>query len=204
MWLYGYALRQAGDLSGTLKQWDRLLELMPEGSSEVVSLTEQINVVRGELGQPLLPVPTVIGTAPAAAPAPSTGTSATTAASAAADTTAPSAGLRVRVELDPALAARVAPGDVLYVFARADGGPPMPLAISRVTAAQLPYSVTLNDSMAMTPALTLSTFPKVIVGARISKSGNAQASSGDLQGFSTSIALPSSDEVRVVIADLVP
>lgn len=206
MWLYGYALRQAGDLQGTLKQWDRLLELLPEGSSEVVSLTEQINVVRRELGQPLLPVPTVIGTAPtgqaAASAAPATPAPAGPAPDAA--DAASGASLQVRVELDPALAAKVSPNDVLYVFARAEAGPPMPLAISRVSAGQLPYSVSLDDSMAMTPALKLSTFPKVIVGARISKSGNAQASSGDLQGFSAAITQPSSAEVRVVIAEVVP
>lgn len=203
MWLYGFSLRQEGDLAGTLKVWDNLLTLLPPGSSEVVGLTEQINVVRTELGQAPLPTPSLVGTAPMQAPS-AAPAAATPAASAPADPADQAPGLRVRVQLDPALAGKVAAGDVLYVFARAESGPPMPLAISRSSALQLPFEVHLNDSMAMTPALTLSTFPKVIVGARISKSGNAQASSGDLQGFSAAIEQPSSDVVQVLISDVVP
>jgi cytochrome c-type biogenesis protein CcmH len=89
-----------------------------------------------------------------------------------------------RVSLSPALAARVAPGDTVFIFARAAEGPRMPLAIVKRTAADLPASFTLDDSMAMTPQFKLSSFPSVVVGARVSKSGNATPQSGDLEGLS--------------------
>lgn len=90
--------------------------------------------------------------------------------------------LNGRVSIAPALAAKVAPGDTLFVFARAVEGPRMPLAIVKRGAAELPFDFTLDDSMAMSPELKLSSFANVVVGARISKSGNAMPQSGDLEG----------------------
>jgi len=51
----------------------------------------------------------------------------------------------------------------------------------------LPVEFTLDDSLAMTPAMALSKFPTVVVGARVSKSGNATPQPGDLEGFSTAV-----------------
>ena len=87
-----------------------------------------------------------------------------------------------RVSLAPSLAARAAPTDTVFIFARAADGPRMPLAILKRTVADLPISFTLDDSMAMSPQMKLSNFPLVVVGARISKSGNAMPQAGDLQG----------------------
>ena len=87
-----------------------------------------------------------------------------------------------RVSLAPALAARAAPTDTVFIFARAAEGPRMPLAILKRTVADLPISFALDDSMAMSPQMKLSNFPLVVVGARISKSGNAMPQPGDLQG----------------------
>lgn len=209
LWLYGYAQRQAGELEDTLETWDRLLTQLPPSSQEAGSLTEQINIVRRELGLEALPVPQ-LNTASTPPPPAATATPAATAPAAATptasttETAGAGTGLRVQVQLDPALAAKVGPNDVLYVFARAQNGPPMPLAIQRVPAGQLPFAVTLTDEMAMTPAMKLSMFPQVIVGARISKSGNAIAASGDLQGFSAAVSQPHGDLVEVLIKDVVP
>jgi cytochrome c-type biogenesis protein CcmH len=87
-----------------------------------------------------------------------------------------------RVLLGPGLAARVAPDDTVFVYARAADGPPMPLAVARYRAGDLPLRFRLDDSMAMAPQMILSGHPRVIVGARISRSGNAVARPGDLQG----------------------
>jgi cytochrome c-type biogenesis protein CcmH len=105
----------------------------------------------------------------------------------------------VKVSLDPRLKAKVLPGDTLFVFAKAADGPPMPLAIARLTAAQLPTSVTLTDAMSMMPNMTLSKFPQVVLGARISKSGNAVAQSGDFQTLSAAVSNSGTEPIRLTI-----
>jgi cytochrome c-type biogenesis protein CcmH len=110
-----------------------------------------------------------------------------------------SARIVVKVSLDPKLKAKVLPSDTLFVFAKAAEGPPMPLAIARLSAAQLPASVTLSDAMSMMPNMTLSRFPQVILGARISKSGNAVAQSGDFQTLSAAVSNSPTEPVRLTI-----
>ena len=108
----------------------------------------------------------------------------------------------VKVALDPKFKDTVRPNDTLFVFAKAAHGPPMPLAIARLTAAQLPTIVTLTDAMAMVPSMTLSQFPQIVVGARISKSGNAIAQSGDLQTVSATTTARA-EPVQLIIAERV-
>lgn len=91
-------------------------------------------------------------------------------------------GVKVKVSLDPQLRGDVQPDDAVFVFARAAEGPPMPLAVIRKTVRDLPLSVTLDDSLAMRPGLEISKFSKLILGARISKSGQATPQSGDIEG----------------------
>ena len=97
-------------------------------------------------------------------------------------------GVSGTVTLDPALAAQAAPGDTVFVFARAAGGGRMPLAVQRARVADLPLRFKLDDSMAMAPGMTVSSAKQVIVAARISKSGQATPSAGDLSGESAPVA----------------
>jgi cytochrome c-type biogenesis protein CcmH len=103
-------------------------------------------------------------------------------AAAAAPAAAGSARITGRVQLSPALAAKAAPDDTLFVFARAADGPRMPLAIVKMRVKDLPLQFTLDDSQSMSPQFKLSSFGRVIVGARISRSGDAMPRSGDLLG----------------------
>jgi cytochrome c-type biogenesis protein CcmH len=107
-----------------------------------------------------------------------------------------------RVSLGPALKDRVVPAETLYIFARAAAGPRMPLAVLKESAGSLPKSFTLDDSMAMSPAARLSTAGKVIVEARISKSGSATPSPGDLRGASAPVE-PGTHGVDIVIDEVV-
>ena len=92
------------------------------------------------------------------------------------------------VKLAQDLASQVEPGDILFVFARPVNGPPMPVAIQRVAASQLPYQFRLDDNQAMAAGSKLSEQSEVVVGARISKSGNALPQPGDLEGTSAPVA----------------
>jgi len=125
------------------------------------------------------------------------------AAAAAAETVAVS--LRVAVSVATDLAGKFGPEDTLFVYAQAIDGPPMPLAVVRNQAGALPVEVTLDDSMAMMPAMKLSAFPRVKLQARISKSGNAQPESGDLTGVLADIEIATSSQpLNLVIDTIMP
>lgn len=106
------------------------------------------------------------------------------------------------VKLAPALASKVEPTDTVFIFAHAANGPRMPLAILRRQVRDLPIEFALDDSMAMTPQMKLSSFPQVVIGARVSKSANAMPQPGDLQGSSEPIKVGAND-VSVVIDSVV-
>jgi len=88
--------------------------------------------------------------------------------------------LTLKVELNDSLQQLVKPGDSVFVYAKAAKGPPMPLAVKRLVVSDLPAEVTLSDADAMMPQMKLSSFDLVVVGARISKTGNPVAQPGDL------------------------
>lgn len=107
------------------------------------------------------------------------------------------------VTISSELATKVSPGDTLFIYARAKSGPKMPLAILRLKASDLPASFTLTDDMAMTPTMKMSSFPEVVIEARVSKSGQAVTASGDLQGFSEPVKL-GHNNIAIVINKQVP
>jgi cytochrome c-type biogenesis protein CcmH len=113
-------------------------------------------------------------------------------------------GLQVRVTVAPNLVDKISPEDTLFVYARAPQGPRVPLAIVRKQAKDLPTTVTLDDSSAMMPGMPLSSLPMVILGARISKSGDAMPQSGDLQGFSEAVQVNGSPSTEVTIDKMIP
>jgi cytochrome c-type biogenesis protein CcmH len=106
--------------------------------------------------------------------------------------------LRGTVDLAPGLRGDVKPTDAVFVFARAAEGPKMPLAIRKLTVQDLPYAFALDDAAAMAPGLTISSFDQVVIGARVSKSGDATARKGDLEGYSAPVKPGTSGiEVRI-------
>ncbi|WP_407291350.1 c-type cytochrome biogenesis protein CcmI [Stutzerimonas zhaodongensis] len=107
------------------------------------------------------------------------------------------AGLTVEVQLGTELADKVQPTDTVFVFARALSGPPMPLAVKRLTVADLPATVQLSDEDAMTPQLRLSNFEQVRLFARISRDGNATR--GEWQGNSEPLATADKGATKLTI-----
>lgn len=115
----------------------------------------------------------------------------------------PAAVVSGRITLSDALKARVAPTDTLFVFARPADGSRMPVALMKRQASELPIEFSLDDSMAMVPQARLSMQTRVIVGARISRRGDALPQSGDLQGLSAPVAV-GTQGLRLEIAEVLP
>jgi len=107
------------------------------------------------------------------------------------------------VRIADVLRSKVKDNDTVFVYARAPQGPRMPLAVMRAEVKDLPLTFMLDDSMAMAPQMNLSSFSKVVVVARISKSGSATPRSGDLQGVSDVVTTGATD-TEVVINEAVP
>jgi len=222
LWLLGIAHSQDKDYAGAVQIWTRLLPLLPKDSDVAASVKRQIAQAEAlRDGRPPPADEEVAANEPAGAGAAGSSTAsaapnadsasaadlrsgarASSATGAAADASGPH--IEVTVALDPKLKDKVNANDVLFVFAKAANGPPMPLAIARLTAAQLPATVTLTDGMGMLPAMKLSQFPQVIIGARISKSGNAIAQSGDLQTLSSPIPNTRAEPLALTIDQVVP
>ncbi|WP_040262355.1 c-type cytochrome biogenesis protein CcmI [Pseudomonas massiliensis] len=110
---------------------------------------------------------------------------------------ASASGVDVQVALAPTVATRVAPNDTVFVFARAASGPPIPLAVRRLRAADLPARLTLSDADAMQPGLKLSSFRDVQVMARVSRSG--QATQGEWSGVGAPV--PGAPNAYTLIID---
>jgi len=190
LWLIGTAAYQDKDYAKALKHWQKLLSVLPEGSDESNQIAANVAEVRALLG--LSPAqPGAVADSQAQQQMTQTN----------ADETASSNGVRVfgTVSINDSLALQADVNDTLYVFARAAEGPRMPLAILRKQVKDLPLEFSLDDSLAMSPQMKLSSFSRVIVGARISKTGDAIAKPGDLEGYSTEYQLGGTDPVNIVI-----
>ncbi len=181
--LAGTAAFEKKNYAGAVAQWEKMLRLVPPDSDILRSVQSSIAEAQS-LGKDA-------GVAPRAAVANP-------------PRAAGGAGARVSgvVMLAPALASRIAPTDTVFIFARAVGGSRMPLAVIRKQAADLPVKYVLDDTMAMAPGMKLSSFKEVIIGARVSKTANATALSGDLEGLSAPVKVGSAD-IAVVIDNIV-
>jgi cytochrome c-type biogenesis protein CcmH len=185
LWLSGHQASQQQRYAEAISYWQRASALLPDDSPDKPVLKQQIAMARQQSGATGTPV--TEATAPAVV-----------------DTTTAAAALQVRVTLDNGLQQQADPEATVFIFARAVNGPRMPLAILRKQVRDLPITVVLDDTLAMSPAMTLSKFEQVTVGARISKSGNAMPQSGDLQGSVSPVATRNSEVVQLVIDGSVP
>ena len=100
---------------------------------------------------------------------------------------APAKALSGTVSLAASVKDKASPDDAVFLYARAAEGPQMPLAVQRFRVRDLPARFSLDDAMAMAPGMTLSAHPRVVVTARISRSGQAKPQPGDLQGASKAV-----------------
>ena len=206
LWLLGISDYQARNFDSAIARWNTLLPLLEANSDVAASVKQQIAEAEAKRdGREIAPPPAMPGQDNdqdiAASAAPTKGNSAI-AGNTTAGANAPK--LIVQLALDPKLASKLDADATLFVFARAASGPPMPLAIQRLKAAQLPLTVTLDESMGMLPNLKLSMFAQVVIGARVSKSGNALPQSGDLQVLSAPLDVHRAEPIVLTIDQVVP
>lgn len=198
LWLVGLSAVQKGDYPTAVQHWEALLALLPPDSEGAQSVAGHIAELKRNR------VDTTGAGATEAGAEPSAETATAEAAEQSATSAAATAQLTVSVSLDEKLQAQAAPNDTLFVYARAAQGPRMPLAIMRKQVKDLPVTVSLDDSMAMMPNMTLSSVPQVIAMARVSKSGSAMTQSGDLFGESAPLTLSETKTISVTINQQVP
>jgi cytochrome c-type biogenesis protein CcmH len=157
------------DYAGAVKFWEKAAKSAPPENAFVQQIQPALAEARQLAGLPAAPLPL-----DGAAKQP---------------TAAGKGSVSGTVTLASALAKQANPDDTVFVFARPAEGSRMPLAILRKQVKDLPLQFTLDDSMAMSPANALSGASKVIVGARISRSGNAMPQPGDLTGQTATVSV---------------
>jgi cytochrome c-type biogenesis protein CcmH len=177
--LAGAAASERQDFAAAAEHWSRLLAQLEPGSDDAKALEAAVSKAR-EIAA------TQAGDGRSARK-PAAGTGAVSG----------------EVTLSGKLAGQAKPDDVLFVFARAQEGPRMPLAAMRATVADLPLSFRFDDSMALAGGKKLSDFATVSIEARIVKAGQAQSSSGDLFGTLTGVK-PGSHKLRLLIDQVQP
>ena len=184
--LAGTAAFNRKDFATAVRHWERLAQVSPPDSPFLAQLQGSIDEARSLGGMP--PGPRLAQAAPPATTATNAAVAASGPTAGPGATAATGAVLTGTVRLSPALAAQAKPEDVVFIFARPADGGRMPLAILRHQVKDLPVSFRLDDSMAMSPAMKLSQFAQVVVSARVSKSGQAAPTAGDLSGQTAPVA----------------
>jgi cytochrome c-type biogenesis protein CcmH len=168
LWFAGVAEFQAGNYRASIDHLSRLADQAKQDPEIDRSLRMYIEQARNQLIAAGESVPTtgeILGAN-------------------AGETTAADLGASVQVKIDinDDVRSRFSSSDTVFVYAKAAAGPKMPLAVQRLTLAQIPTTVTLDDSMAMMEGMNMSSFGSVIVSARVTTTGSAIAKAGDYIG----------------------
>lgn len=171
--LSGTVAFERKDYKLAVREWEKIAARVPADSEFGQSVQTMLNEARNRAGMP----------------APKTAKSAAT---------TPALTIRGQVTISDRLKKEVSPEDAIFVFARpAEGGPPV--GGMRFKASELPIKFDFTQAMMMGNPLT---GQKLIIGARVSKAGNAMPQPGDLQGFSKPVALDA-QSVKIEISEIV-
>lgn len=182
-WLRGMASEQTGDTQAAVDHWRRILPLLEADSASRGQLQQMI--ARAESAEAELSNDTATS---------GTSTGQTPERDAAAEVR-----VQVSVSLSAELQNQLSPELSVFVYARAIEGPPAPLAVARLTVADLPATVVLDDTLAMLPAFKLSGFDTVTIGARVAVSGNPVAQPGDWYAEHSPLSIPATPAVALEI-----
>ena len=120
------------------------------------------------------------------------------------DSGLPAALVELEVSIAAELRENLDPATPVFVFARAQSGPPMPLAAMRLTVGDLPRTVRLDNDSAMIEGRNLASQERVDVTARVSLSGSPSAQSGDPTSEAVETVTRGGSPVRLRIDRRVP
>lgn len=212
LWFSGVAEYQFGNYRQAI---ERLVALLPIAGGEedvVKSATAMISKSREQLiaaGEEMPELEVLLGVTSTteAVPVvrPATARPATVAPAASSTATSSSiTSLSVAVDVSDEVRNKFNANDVVFIYAKAKQGPRMPLAAQRMTLAELPTTVLLDDSMAMVAGMNLSAFEQLVISARVSKSGSAIAQSGDYIGSTDFENQKTQASINIVIDTAVP
>jgi cytochrome c-type biogenesis protein CcmH len=212
LWFSGVAEYQFGNYRQAI---ERLVALLPIAGGEedvVKSATAMISKSREQLiaaGEEMPELEVLLGVTSTteAVPVvrPATARPATVAPAASSTATSSSiTSLSVAVDVSDEVRNKFNANDVVFIYAKAKQGPRMPLAAQRMTLAELPTTVLLDDSMAMVAGMNLSAFEQLVISARVSKSGAAIAQSGDYIGSTDFENQKTQASINIVIDTAVP
>jgi cytochrome c-type biogenesis protein CcmH len=112
--------------------------------------------------------------------------------------------VEVEVRLDPTLAREAPAGAVLFVFARTSDGSGPPVAVQRLVPERFPVHVELGDADSPMPTAKLFSQHKVLLVARLSKSGAAMEASGDLEADPVEIEVKPGTKTELTLSRSVP
>ncbi|MFI4866906.1 MAG: tetratricopeptide repeat protein, partial [Steroidobacterales bacterium] len=198
LWLLASADEEGGRWNDAIGAWQRLMAVLDPSSSDA-----QLIGANMQQDLKLASVPAAAGAAAAAAATAAPGTSAPPTAASVMPATSGIA-LTGEVTLADALSGKVAKGATLFIVAKSVDAPGIPVAVYRGMVGAWPVNFTLDDSQAMMPGRNLSSAGRVTVEARISRSGQAMPSSGDLSGTSGIIVPATRQALKIQIDREIP
>lgn len=192
LWLAGLSAVQTGDNNKAVEYWEMLAPLLSGSPDQQQQLLEIINQTKSEAnGQ----APNMVANNKAIESKPSNDNQ---------NDKQNIEGLRVSISIAPSIANNINPNDTVFVIAKAKNGPPAPLAVRRIRAADLPTSLVLTDNDAMMSAqFKISIFPEIVLTARVSKSGRPMATAGDYQSIAVNTSNTSQQNHKLVISQLI-
>jgi len=109
--------------------------------------------------------------------------------------------LKVTVNVAMGDAVPASPNQTVFVYARAWQGPKMPVAIKKISVADLPTTVTLSESMAMMQGMTIATVGDIELVARLSLDGSPTSKPGDWQDSVGPVSQAKFDQTYDLIID---
>ena len=170
LYLAGLTAYQQGQFRLTQQAWQQAVKQAVKGGKDYQVITEQLQTLEAQIQSasttPTIPTQTQVKSKQAKPRQ-----------------------IKVSVSITDVLKANYSPDDFVLVYAKNATGRPAPLAIIKQRVKDLPFDITLTDKHAMIAGMSLSNASKILVVARVSKSGKAFKQVGDVDIISLPIEL---------------